>query len=318
MFLYKVKKQKVNSLHVGIAFLLIIIIALAIILFSTFDHEVVSYESSNTIMETDVNQMVYGDNGKVASVNAFGKIKKIFLKLIQEDSESEISEINDAAGKEWVDLSDKTLEILETYKDLEDKTGMLPDFKSLKINTDVKRAKLFDENAKINFSWILNGIACETAVEVYKKEGALSGIATVGRDVGVYGTKPNKKEWNIAIHDPLAKDNEYSNFAIVKVREGFLSTVSQSDINANRIVLPIDKPVENELVSVTVLHEKGFISDLLARICFALGKEKSLDILNCYDAKAIFVDKDRNVYISNKLSSSVITINKNCSIYELV
>lgn len=312
----KVKKQKVNSLHIVIAFLLTIIIALAIILFSTLDHKVNSYESSNTIMETDVNQMVYGESGRIASINAFAKIKKIFLKLTQKDSESEFSKINEVPGKEWVDLSDKTLEILMVCKELESKTGILSEFRSLKINADVKRAKLFDENAKIDFSWILNGLACETAVEVYKKDGAQSGIITVDRDVGVYGVKPNKKEWNIAIHDPLAKDDEYLNFAIVRIRGGFLSTVSESDIYENQIAVDLDESNKDNLVSVTVLHEKGFVSDLLARVCFLLGREKSLDILNYYGAKAIFVDKDKNVFVNSEISDSVFITNKNYSMSE--
>lgn len=312
----KIKKQKVNSFHIVIAFLLTIIIVLAIILFSTLDHKVNSYESSNTIMKTDVNQMVYGENGRVASIDAFAKIKKLFLKMTQKDLESELSKINEVSGKEWVDLSDKTLEILMACKNLENKTGVLLNFKSLKINTDVKRAKLFDENAKIDFSWILNGLACEVAVEVYKKDGAQSGIVTVGRDVGVYGVKPNKKEWNIAIHDPLAKDDEYLNFAIVKIKKGFLSTVSESDIDINQVVPYFDESDKNDIVSVTVFHEKGFVSDLLAKVCFILGKEKSLDILNYYGAKAIFVDKDKNVFVNNEISNSVFITNKNYSMSE--
>ena len=60
-------------------------------------------------------------------------------------------------------------------------------------------------------------------------------------------------------------------------------------------------PVWNGLTSVTVICDCGFYADGLSTACFVLGKEKAEDLLKKYNAEAIFVDEDKNVYVTSGL-----------------
>ena len=64
-------------------------------------------------------------------------------------------------------------------------------------------------------------------------------------------------------------------------------------------------PVENDLVSVTVVCDNGARSDMLSTACFVLGAEKSQELLAHYDAQAIFIDQDKRVFITEGLRSRV-------------
>ena len=54
------------------------------------------------------------------------------------------------------------------------------------------------------------------------------------------------------------------------------------------------------LMSVTVVCDGGIESDMLATACFVLGKDKGMKLAKKYNAAAIFVDEDKNVYLNQK------------------
>ncbi len=58
-------------------------------------------------------------------------------------------------------------------------------------------------------------------------------------------------------------------------------------------------PVQTELTSVTIKAPTGLLSDALSTLCFILGKEESLPILEKYNADAVFVYKDRTVFATD-------------------
>ena len=63
-------------------------------------------------------------------------------------------------------------------------------------------------------------------------------------------------------------------------------------------------PVENDLISISVICDNGTMSDILSTACFTVGMEKSKDLLEKYNAEAIFVDKNNNVYVTAGLKNS--------------
>ena len=69
-------------------------------------------------------------------------------------------------------------------------------------------------------------------------------------------------------------------------------------------------PVETDLVAVTVLHSNGTMSDLLSTACFVLGKESSIPILEHYGAQAIFIDKNKNIYATDKILNNITVVNE--------
>lgn len=61
-------------------------------------------------------------------------------------------------------------------------------------------------------------------------------------------------------------------------------------------------PVWNGLTSVTVICDQGYLADGLSTACFVLGMEKALPLLEKYGAEAVFVDEDKNVYVTSGMT----------------
>ena len=59
--------------------------------------------------------------------------------------------------------------------------------------------------------------------------------------------------------------------------------------------------MENDLLSVSVVAETGVLSDLLSTACFVLGMEKSLPLLARYNAQAIFIHRNQEVFVTDGL-----------------
>ena len=58
--------------------------------------------------------------------------------------------------------------------------------------------------------------------------------------------------------------------------------------------------VETDITSCTIICDSGINSDGLSTACFAMGPEKSQELLKKYNASAIFVDKKNHVYVSGR------------------
>ena len=60
-------------------------------------------------------------------------------------------------------------------------------------------------------------------------------------------------------------------------------------------------PVWNGLTSVTIVCGQGYLADGLSTACFVLGMDASKPLLEKYGAEAVFVDEDKNIYVTSGL-----------------
>ena len=58
-------------------------------------------------------------------------------------------------------------------------------------------------------------------------------------------------------------------------------------------------PADSRLSSVTVICDSGLLSDALSTACYILGYNQSIELLNEYDAQAVFVFKDKTVRVTD-------------------
>lgn len=347
----KVENRNSLKLYIILFSILVAIIVTVLALYDRIDRKEKSFESASTAMGTYVQQTVYGKNAENAANAAMVDINN-FEKLISwRIDSSEIAKINANSGKDWIDLSDRTMDLLIKGIDVSKRSDgaydltILPisrlwdfggenqrvpsiteiesnlplvDYSNLRVNEDVKRAKLTEENSGVDLGSSGKGAACDVAIEAYKNNGAEYGIIAVGGSVGVYGTKSNKTPWKIAIRDPFKGMEQSDGMAVVKIKDGFISTsgsyeknFEKDGITYHHIIDPkTGYPVETDLVSVSVLHSNGAISDLLSTACYVLGREESTQLLEYYGAQAIFIDKYKNVFATEGIRNDVIITNE--------
>lgn len=184
------------------------------------------------------------------------------------------------------------------------------DYNNLIIDEANKMAYLKDELCALDLGGVGKGLACERAIKAYESNNVDSAIVSVGGSIGVMGNRKNNPDWNIAIRDPFkAFDDQYDELGIIKLRRGYISTSGiyekyfyKDGKCYHHILDPFTGyPVENNLISVSIISDNGALSDALSTGCFVVGIENSLPIIDYFNVQAIFVTKDKEIYITKEV-----------------
>lgn len=178
----------------------------------------------------------------------------------------------------------------------------------------------FAPGQELNLGSTGKGLGCGRAAEILREAidvGTITGgVVSVGGSIATVGSRDGKNaSWRVGIRDPYGTANEY--FATLTVGESYLSTsgsyekqFTENGITYHHILdLTTGYPAETQLVSVTIVAETGLQSDALSTLCFLLGEENSREVLELYDAQAVFVYADRTVSASASLRDSVELVN---------
>ena len=164
---------------------------------------------------------------------------------------------------------------------------------------------------KIDLGAFGKGIGTDEAMKFLKKDERITGaMVALGGSIAVYGEKPGGEDWKVGIQNPDGKQGE--TIGGLSVKGGtFISTSGDYEKyfidkkTGKRYFHILDEntgyPVQTEITSCTIVCSSGIVSDGLSTACFVLGPEKSGSLLKKYGAKAIFVDKQKNVYVSDGL-----------------
>ncbi|MDO4731580.1 MAG: FAD:protein FMN transferase, partial [Clostridia bacterium] len=151
------------------------------------------------------------------------------------------------------------------------------------------------------------GYGCDKAIEIYSQNNVDDAVISVGGTIGLYSAE-DKKEWTVAIKDPFeAMKGNYSTIGNIRLNKGYIATsglyekyFNEDDTIYHHILDPdTGYPVENELMSVTVVSQTGVLSEILSTACFVMGVENSKEVLKQYNAQAVFVLKDKNIYVTD-------------------
>lgn len=185
------------------------------------------------------------------------------------------------------------------------------DFRS--ISKDGTKVTTNTKKVQVDLGAVGKGIGADKMMEYLKGNDSIKGaVISVGGSLCVYGQKDDGSDWNVGIQDPRGETGEMLGSVSVK-KNCFISTSGDYEKyimkNGKRYHHILDSatgyPSESGLISVTILCDSGLVSDGLSTACFVLGMDKSKEILKKYNAEAIFVDKDKNVYTTDGIKFSL-------------
>ncbi|MBP3436523.1 MAG: FAD:protein FMN transferase [Clostridia bacterium] len=142
----------------------------------------------------------------------------------------------------------------------------------------------------------------------YLKEKGKTGLIAVGGSIACVGKKTG--DWKIGVRNPFSQERE-SLLGVLSLREGFVSTSGSYEKRFfyegkeyhHILDAKTGLPVENELISVTVIATSGALADMLSTAAFILGLQDGFALCQAYGAEAIFVCRSGSVYASSSLSS---------------
>lgn len=301
--------------------------------------DVEKYTNADFAMDTVVSETLY-TSGADINTQIGEKLREMETTLLSWTEEnSQISQLNNADGK-TMEVSDDLAADLEKIRQLsQDSNGafdptlgkiirlwdiagenphvpdqseidtLLPEVGYEKIQMDGNNVTLLD-GCTLDLGAVGKGMGCDLIMDYLRSQPDVSGMILNlgGSSVMTYGEKPDGSPWKVALTDPRDTEGDYLG-AITLDANQFLSTSGDYEkyfiddgIRYHHILDPkTGYPVWNGLTSVTIICDQGYLADGLSTACFVLGMDAAKPLLEKYDAEAVFVDEDKNVYVTSGL-----------------
>ena len=301
--------------------------------------DVEKYTNADFAMDTVVSETLY-TSGADINTQIGEKLREMETTLLSwTDENSQISQLNNADG-ETVEVSDDLAADLAKIRQLsQDSDGafdptlgkiirlwdidgenphvpdqseidaLLPEVGYEKIQLDGNQVTLLD-GCTLDLGAVGKGMGCDLIMDYLKTQPDVSGMILNlgGSSVMTYGEKSDGSPWKVALTDPRDTEGDYLG-AITLEADQFLSTSGdyekyfiEDGTRYHHILDPkTGYPVWNGLTSVTIVCGQGYLADGLSTACFVLGMDASKPLLEKYGAEAVFVDEDKNIYVTSGL-----------------
>jgi thiamine biosynthesis lipoprotein len=254
---------------------------------------------------------------------------------------SDVTRINQSAGKEWVKVSQETLRVIKKTREISElseggfditvgpltqlwrvarEKGIPPSADELKKKLDLVnfRNVMIDQEEKvflkkrgmsIDLGGIAKGYAVDRAFEVLRTLGYKNLIVNAGGDLRVGGSKLDQP-WSIGIQDPRSSEKI---MATVTISDSAIATSGDYEKffiyqgkRYHHIFNPKDGLPSDGCQSVTIICKEGMVADALATAVFVLGPEKGYVL--CQKLKGVdclIVDKEGKIILAPGLKSRI-------------
>lgn len=167
-----------------------------------------------------------------------------------------------------------------------------------------------NENAVLELGGIAKGYIADKIKSYLISEGVGNALIDLGGNILCIGGHTDGTPFHVGILRPFS---ENQHLAVVDVADCSVVTSGSyqryfkiGDRLYHHILDPSSGyPVENGLLSVTIISKSSVDADALSTSCFILGREKGLELIDSLeDTYGIFVDEDLNITYSKGLKEN--------------
>lgn len=206
-----------------------------------------------------------------------------------------------SSGKKEVPNKDDIKKALASVDD--SKISVFPIDKN---NVDGNWKIVKEKDTMIDLGAVAKGYIADRLKEFLISHSVTSAIINLGGNVLCVGNKKNVSDFNIGVQKPFATNGETSFLVSVNDSSVVSSGIYEryfKDENGNfyhHILNPkTGYPYDDSLSQVTILSKDSLNGDCLSTICFALGLDKGMKLINSIDGvEAIFITKDEKTHFS--------------------
>ena len=194
----------------------------------------------------------------------------------------------------------------------------LVDYRSLVLDPERNSAFLPKSELAVDLGGIAKGYIADRVKDFLISEGACGGIIDLGGNILAFGRKPDGSDFRIGIQDPFG--GRGSSIGVVTMAQGSVVTSGiyerffEQDGKRYHHIFDVRTgfPVENSLTGVSIITQESAAGDALSTAVFALGLEKGMALVEKTDGvEAVFITKDKEVYISSGLKDSFTLTDRN-------
>jgi thiamine biosynthesis lipoprotein len=282
---------------------------------------------------------------RAAIDRAIAEVRHLEALMTTWRADSEVSRINDAAGKTAVVVGPETMSVIDKslwtseissgvfditfevmhglWKFDQDLDPRLPspallakrrkliDYRQIVVDHEKSTVFLRNVETKIGLGGIAKGYAIDRAANILLAAGVGDFMAQAGGDLYLHGHKADGSPWVAGVRDPRGPEGSY--FATMPVVDHAFSTAGDYErsfvIDGKRyhhILDPRTGYPATASRSVTIWAKNAFTADALDDAVFILGPAKGMQLVDSIDeAGAIIVDAQNKVWISKRLEGKV-------------
>ncbi len=250
--------------------------------------------------------------------------------------QSELSYINQNAGKKAVTVSPELFSLLVKAKEISElskgafdityasvgyyydyKKGHKPsqqqidkslpaiDYRVLKLDLVNRQVKFGSNKVKIDLGGIAKGYAVKRCITLLAEQGIKYALVSAGGDTAILGDK-NGRPWYVGVKHPRADDKQA---VILPLQDEAISTSGdyeryflENGQRYHHIINPKTGKSTKGVLSVSVIGADATITDALSTTVFVLGLKQGLALIDTIDGyDAVVIDQNQRLHFSKGL-----------------
>lgn len=197
------------------------------------------------------------------------------------------------------------------------------DYSGVELKTKNKTIFLKETGQAIDLGAIAKGYAADEVKRIFKETGIDSAIIDLGGNIYAMGNRPDGSPWQIGIQDP--NDNGGKAVGAISIRDkavvtsgGYERFFISGDNTYHHLMDPYTGyPIDNALISVTVIADNAIDADALTTCGYVMGLKKALGLIERINGiTAIFVTQNHEIYITGGMRENFVLINRQYKINE--
>lgn len=184
------------------------------------------------------------------------------------------------------------------------------DYTCVKINGN--EVTLTNPDAKLDLGGIAKGYIADRMKKYLLENGVKSALINLGGNVLTVGTKPDGSPFTIGVQYPFKDDG--SSIASVQISDatvvssGIYERYFKVDDTLYHHILDTRTgyPYDNHLLGVTIITKDSVDGDALSTICFSLGLEEGMALIEHTEGtEALFITDDYKIHVSSGMGTDV-------------
>lgn len=179
-----------------------------------------------------------------------------------------------------------------------------------KVKVTEEGVSFLDDTTQLDLGGIAKGYIADMIKEYLLSQGVNSAVINLGGNVLCIGQKKDHTDFQVGIQKPFAHRNETAGVISVNDRSVVSSGIYErgfqiEDTWYHHILDPsTGYPYQNDLISVTIVSDSSADGDALSTICFSLGLDKGMELINSMEGvSALFITKDYQLHPSDDFPS---------------
>lgn len=296
------------------------------------------YQKQLFAMDTYMEFTAYGRGGQRAVEKAAKEVQRLDALLSAQNEESQVYALNQRGSLE---VSDDMAEIIQRGKEIFQETdGLFDDtiyplmelwgfptgeyhvpsgeeIENLLPYVDGGTVEIsgntvtLGEGQQIDLGGIAKGYTGEKLTEIFQGYGVSSAMVSLGGNIQAIGTKPDGSSWRVGIRDPKGGQADY--IGVIQVQDEAVVTSGGYEryfqANGKTYIHIIDPrtgyPVENDLLSVTIVSRDGTLADGLSTALYIMGYEEAVSFWQQHQDEfdVILITDDGQIHVSKKLQN---------------